>query len=250
MGYRDNPGNAAIETYTALTALDRGFSRTVPVTEPFSERPALNRRATAVNNLSYLLGEAEKSREYARSYRDFRVGAAAFVLYWKDGIERQAYIHGANIKPTRSNEVNVHAEHILMRNIERYQQPGEQIDVPILAVVGDYQPDQQSGIETRTLHPCGICRTDFASFTEPSFDDTIFITAQPTLQTFEWFDLTTLDQLHNGKGGEPGYAQFDRPLSIFKPLEAEVGTPLRIPDVSNDEQAFDSLVRVPIMLGR
>lgn len=250
MGYRDNPGNAVIAAYTQLETLDRDHVRQTPANAPFSLRHMFEQRGTVANVLTYLLVEAEKSREHALSYRNFRVGAAAVVLYWREGREYQMYVHGANMKPTTSDDINVHAEHVLMRSIERYMRPGDEVAVPALAVIGDYQDDQQSGRRTKTLHPCGVCREDFCSFEHPSFSDTLFLTARADLQTFEWFTLPELTTLHNDDtDNELSYATFDHPLDIFRPLDVESGV-VRVDDeISADERLFDERVKFPIARG-
>lgn len=249
MAYRDNPGNAVIEAYTNLEMLDRAHVRYTPAPEPFSSRHPMNRLATVANTLSYLLVEAEKSREYARSHRNFRVGAAALVLYWREGVEYQMYIHGANMKPTENDDINIHAEHVLMRSIERYMEPADIVSVPALTVIGDYQDDQQSGRRTRTLHPCGICRNDFVSFERPSFAETVFVTARADLQIFEWFKLAQLTALHDGEAQELSYAEFDHPLDILQPLDTTSGMLHLDDEISEDERLFDTYVKFPIARG-
>jgi cytidine deaminase len=61
-----------------------------------------------------------------------------------------------------------------------------------LAVIGPYQPDQESSRESRTLHPCGECRREFASASEMT-PDTLFAThrlgEEPVIMerfTLEW----------------------------------------------------------------
>ena len=248
MGYRDNPGNAVIKAYTELETLDKDHVRYIPAPEPFSSRHPMNQLATVANTLSYLLAEAEKAREFALSYRDFHVGAAALVLYWRQGTEYQMYIHGANMKPTKADDINIHAEHLLMRSIERYMRPDDIVSVPVLTVIGDYQHDQQSGQQTRTLHPCGVCRDDFTSFKRPSFARTVFVTARADLQTFEWFRLAQLTALHDGESQELSYAEFDHPLDIFQPESALIER--GFDEFSDDERLFDAKVKFPIAFGQ
>ena len=246
MAYRDNPGNAVLESYTRLELLDRAHVRQTPAPVPFAERSPLERRGTIANVTSYLVFEAQKSREFALSYRDFRVGAAALVLYWREGVEFQTYIHGANMKPTSTDEINVHAEHVLLRSIEKYMRPDDHVSVPIVSVIGDYQADQQSGKHTRTLHPCGVCRGDFQTFERPSFETTLFVTAKPDLQVFEWFSLPELTAHHEGADQELAFAEFDHPLDIFSLPEAELAE--HQDDISVDERLFDARVRIPILV--
>lgn len=250
MGYHDNPVNSFTEAYyNGLEALDHAHVRRIPAPEPFSTRQPMEQRATVANVLPYLLVEAGKSRELAASYRNFRVGAAALVLYWREGIEYQRYIHGANLKPSSADDINIHAEHVLMRSIQRHMQPDDQVSVPALVVIGDYQHDQQSGRQMRTLHPCGVCRKDFVSFKNPSFAETLFITARDDLQTFEWFDLAQLTSHHDSEVQEIAYAEFDHPLDIFRASESNAEILHLDDDISIDERLFDAHVRMPILIG-
>lgn len=90
-----------------------------------------------------------------------------------------------------------------------------------MVIVGDLQPDQQTGIATPTLHPCGICRQAFLEPKSPIRPDTLVVTANPRLMSFEWFSVEALIKFHNSEGrdGSRGLARFaSRPVS-FDPVE-------------------------------
>jgi len=247
MGYQHNPENAVVdEFYASMAELDVAYDmfRHAPV--PFESLHPTFQRGVAANVLPFLIAEAHRARERAISHRQFRVGAAALVLYWRDGREYQRYVHGANMKPDASDEINIHAEHAVMHDIEKYMYPGDKISVPALVVIGDYQHDQQSGQQTRTLHPCGKCRDDFVSFEPASFEQTLFMTARDNLQIFEWFYLKQLLALHQSGGEEFSYAEFDHP--IFQPRRNS--TSMReTEEETRDVDLFNEAVVMPIMRG-
>src|ERR1700757_4037160 len=157
MSYLENPGNQII--HDALELYSKGPNGMSLTRERMPMYPPEFATAS-VNALIHALLEAEKAREKSRSYRGFRVGAAAVAYYYGPTSTRKLTVaRGANAKPVEGSDIiNVHAEHTVMTAIDAAALPGDSIYVPLLAVVGDLQPDQQSGEETLTLHPCGVCR--------------------------------------------------------------------------------------------
>ena len=164
-----------------------------------------------------LLAGAEQARALAKSYRNFRVGAAALAVYKNGQTISHRIVHGANAKPVEGSDIiNVHAEHILMLNAEAYKEEGDEVTIPAIAVIGDLQPDQQSNEQTKTLHPCGVCRQAFEEHGSPISHDTICFTANPEHTTFEWFTIGALMKKHT-RGDDSGikFAKFTkRPLAL------------------------------------
>ena len=212
MSYMENIGNRVVAQTIGLNSLD---SQKVynPLLNNGEHAPYLSDTALAVANaLPIVIAGAMQARDYADSWRNFRVGASALAIYRRGPVRSQMFVHGANMKPTEADTVNIHAEHTLMTNILAHKEPKEVVEATIVAVVGDLQPDQQSGTKTRTLHPCGVCREAFAEPDSPINERTIFVTANPTLTIFEWFSVAALNRIHqqkNAQATEIGHAIFD-----------------------------------------
>ncbi len=250
MGYWDNGGNTVVRQVAKMGVLD-----SPKVYNPFlnpdldgleARQPAL----AALSALPFLLLGAERARDYAKSHRDFAVGAAAMVLYKKGRTQAHMFVHGANIKPVDDDTINVHAEHILLARIEANRAIGEAVKVPFIVVVGDVQSDSQSGKATRTLHPCGMCRADFEHPESPVDESTVILSANPDMTAVEWYDLEALRRYHDtGDETRLGSAIFDHRLDVLAPVDIDGQHHALITDtpVSSDEQLFTSHVTLPLI---
>lgn len=246
-----NPGTRLVKTAYETSAQGVGV-------QLVGARPPLypgEFAATAVNVLIPTLLGAERAREFADSYRDFRVGAAAVAYFYSERGSRSLQLaHGANVKPTQgSDEINVHAEQMIMAAVEAKRQPDEDVYVPLMAVVGDLQPDQQSGEQTLTLHPCGVCRDAVAQADTAVDERTLFVTANPSMTTLEWFGVAALARLHAGDAQAPiGRAKFDERSPILtQPDIPEKGyisvADVDTPELLAAEEEYNAKVQLPVL---
>lgn len=245
-----NPGTRAIRT---AFNLDRMGVNGLPLrSERMPVYPSEFAAATTNAMIPALLG-AEKARQHADSYRGFLVGAAAVAYFYSEhGARKMNFAHGANIKPTQgSDEINVHAEQIVLAAIEADRRQNEEVYVPVLAVVGDLQPDQQSGVESLTLPPCGVCRGAFMQSDTAVDHRTLFVTGNPAFTAFEWFSLSALEKKFRGEHAPTGLAQFDRRLLTLTPPDIEGKAFLRLsdfdtPEDDRDAAEYDEKMRNPV----
>lgn len=169
---------------------------------------------------AYLLLALQRAREaqtQAVSYRDFRVGAAAVTLTASP--PRIQIVTGINVKPDQTTSMNVHAEQVALQKVDdrgfNY--------VSILAVVGETQADTQSGQQTATLHPCGLCRNVMDEHSGINPELTLLASALPDLRTIELYNLSSLQKLHD-QGDESKVQRFQLPdLELLKPFTQEAG---------------------------
>lgn len=246
-----NPGTQLVHTAYALDRL--GPSGLGLRAEPEPQHPF--EIAMAANNalIIALLG-AEKARRYADSYRQFLVGAAAVAyFYGPRGRRSLNFAHGANVKPIQGSDIiNVHAEQMVMAGIQASKAPDESVYVPVMAVVGDLQPDQQSGEETLTLHPCGVCRDAFDQSDTPVDKRTLFVTANPDFTVVEWFSLVALAKVHNGDGYQGiGRARFEQRSPILTPVDLTDRTSIALsefdtPEMDRAEFEYEEKVMFPV----
>ena len=168
-------------------------------------------------NLLFALHRAREARELAVSYRDFRVGAATVALTINRPSRFQIQT-GINIKPDKESAVNIHAEQMALRIAKRRQFNA----ISIVAVVGETQPDQQSGHDMCTLHPCGLCRDVLADHPLINAKDTLIVSALPSLQTIEISTVDGLKAFHdNGTHDTSGIQRFDLPeMELLKPYSS------------------------------
>lgn len=139
----------------------------------------------------------EAANKHAASWRDFRVGCAAFAWDPKrhalaDFGERWKVITAANMKPVEG-EQNICCERLAIgtaRNAEYERIIG-------LVVVGEPQPDHRSGLITPTLHPCYHCRTFMLAMPETNREPLTIITAHLEDDgVHELYSLTELVKIH------------------------------------------------------
>lgn len=164
------------------------------------------------SNLIFPIFRAREARELGVSHRNFKVGACAVALSY---VDRRSYlISGFNAKPGPESLTNIHAEHIILAGAKKLGVDA----VKLLVVVGDVQPDQQSGMDTPTLHPCGVCRERFAQDGSMVNEETLIISARPDLHTFEWFTVDALKKFHdNGDRSNIGHVEFTERLGLLDP---------------------------------
>lgn len=132
-----------------------------------------------------ILRAANAALHRGRSYRDFRVGAAAYVTCRKPDLMRslgrtpQHIYTGANWK-LGPDERNTCAEQEIVAQIRQNQHFFPARRILALTVYGSPQnePDAESGIWTPTLHPCRHCRRLLREIPEMR-PDTVIITASP-----------------------------------------------------------------------
>lgn len=227
MSYLDNPGNRLVRQTVRLGKHDRsGDFVTHRNIELFQQAEAVA-RIEGVRNLARMLRAAEESRVHADSWRGFAVGGSAFVMYFNEDAQSWRYelVHGANAKPTEDSAINVHAEHTLMTKAVEFARPGETVSIPFMCIIGDLQPDQQTGVRSSTLHPCGVCREVFKQPDTPVCPTTMFVSATADMCHFEWYSAGGLDTFHAtgdtaGMGGydftEPPLAPTFDPASIIQ----------------------------------
>ncbi len=163
-------------------------------------------------NILFALHRAREARALAVSYRNFNVGAALIAL--SIGSPRFQVLSGVNVKPDAESAMNVHAEQVALQKFH----DREYSAVSIVAVVGETQNDQQSGQETPTLHPCGLCREVMANHVGIHNEHTLIVSALPNLRTIEAYSLASLSRFHTS-GDRSGIKLFKFPeLEILKPL--------------------------------
>ena len=150
----------------------------------------------------HLILRAEAAAQLrGRSYRDFRVGAAAFVTSRKPDLMRslgrtpQHIYTGANWKLGR-DERNTCAEQEIVAQLRQNQHLFPSRAVLALAVYGRAQdePDAESGVVTPTLHPCRHCRRLLRE-TAGMRPNTVIITASPD-GTTEFMPFSELLHIH------------------------------------------------------
>lgn len=149
------------------------------------------------------LAVAHEAYKLANSYRQFRVGAAIAGI-----VGKEHYISaGANIKLSETHHPNIHAEQLAL---EKQLSIGATA-LQYIAIVGDIQPDQQSGRLLNTLHPCGICRTMCAESHLVNPNKTLFVMTTPDMAHMEISTLRGLQAFHTDDIDTSGILQIPGP---------------------------------------
>ncbi|OYX42982.1 hypothetical protein B7Y94_02520 [Candidatus Saccharibacteria bacterium 32-49-12] len=153
-------------------------------------------QSQSTGNVVSALQEARLAREQARSYRNFKVGAAIVGLTF---LSRELSLFtGYNIKPAADSHINIHAEELALQAAH-----AEKIDaVSLVTIVGDTQLDQQSGREMLTLHPCGLCRNALDDDPLVLNDSTLVFSALPDFSTVEYGTVNDFTHYHHADPGE------------------------------------------------
>lgn len=128
-----------------------------------SPEPLPERLRRFRSHLPFLYWAAEDNRKEGmkRQYRRFGVGAAALAfrpgdsIYWPD---QSMVLTGFNSKEHQGGP-KCCAERRLFEDATRR----DVVQIVGIVVVGPYQPDDTSGHECTTLHPCHDCRTMMAN---------------------------------------------------------------------------------------
>lgn len=180
-------------------------------------------------NLLYAMHRARKERDKAESHRGFNVGAT--VMGFQLQPTAFQFTDGHNIKREPGEAaVNIHAEQFALERARQLEIEA----VSMVVVVSETQPDQQSGHEMCTLHPCGLCRDAMSD--NPLINDstTLIASALPSFRTIELYDLRSLRDFHDNDPNAQ-ITRFDLPpLKIFEPV-VDSGAPIRLAD---DEETF------------
>ena len=257
MSYADNPGNSVVRQMVQMGIYRAEWRSLVynGLDEIDAARVVL--QTEGARNLGALIADAERARRYANSYRDFRVGASAFAAYVGGNHETVfESLLGANSKPVQGSDIiNIHAEHELMIQATERKLLGQTALIPIFVVIGDLQPDQATGNETATLHPCGVCREAFLEPEAPISPESVCVTATPDLSTFEWFSVRSLIRYHNGECAttDGGRVEFgETPLAFTPPLPEREGGPISLAQfetaeyIESDHEIAEKL-QLPLM---
>lgn len=140
----------------------------------------------------HLIERARKVAEMASSYRDFKVGCA--ILVWRpEGqttLDHYSILTAANVKP-RPDGPKACAE----QTVVCYAMSNGWTRVIAMAVAGEPQADEKSGLTPPTLHPCWLCRTLLKSLPIVS-DDTIVLTAHNHAGTVEDHTFKEVLEIH------------------------------------------------------
>jgi len=154
---------------------------------PISEDEQLRRI-----NWPHLIERAQEARRKAISYRNFRVGCAVWA-FKTDAVQvtgRWSVFTGSNLKVAEG------ARPICAEQLALGAAKSAGYDrIIAMVVVGEPQEDAESGIQSRTLHPCGECRRVFQEVPEVS-PDTLLLALTPDEQTQECFSIGALIALH------------------------------------------------------
>lgn len=126
----------------------------------------------------------------AQSYRNFKVGCAMLARNPQTG--RYSIFLGANRKLSENDPERTCAERDAFQKARR----AGYTEILVIAVAGDVQPDDESGVTSKTLHPCGTCRRDFAEL--PGGERILFVTVRRDGDVIESHTFGEIFKKHNG----------------------------------------------------
>lgn len=140
--------------------------------EPIEERL---RRFESYKKTLYWKAVDEYNEGKKNQYRGFGVGAAALAFRGDRHIlNGQAEIFtGFNIMPEKGGE-----KHCAEKRLFEAAAAAGYTQIVGLVVVGEYQPDDTSGHECTTLHPCALCRNMMME-SPLAWPEMPIVTAQP-----------------------------------------------------------------------
>jgi len=144
-----------------------------------------------VTSLLHTIRRAEAISFQGISHRDFQVGAIAVAT--NDFSSVLARLSGFNVKPDASGRVNIHAEQMAIEKAKKYGLNR----ILAFAVWGEPQPDTQSGRDSPTLHPCGLCR-DYMGKSGLIAPETIILSGGSDFRTAELYTYHELCEFHDG----------------------------------------------------
>jgi hypothetical protein len=169
------------------------------------------------------IAEARGMAEQANHYNDFNVGAIVLAASNEGDI---ATFTGANQKLVPGEtDSKICAELVALEKMLRTQeainsQRGEEAAKKLFQVIGIFvsgpqQPDTQSGVETPTLHSCGIDRG--IMWNEPSVrHDTLIVSIHPDEDLYEIYEHEVLQTMHALPGEVPPKAHRDPGFATWK----------------------------------
>jgi cytidine deaminase len=153
-----------------------------------------NLRSYVVQSLCRIVDLSQQAvEELGQSYRGFKVGSAILALD-SNGLRTGTYF-GGNLTPYKGADWNCAEK----RAFETVQQRGFDT-VLAIAVTGPVQPDENSGVQSPTLHPCQHCRGLLAS-SPLVHNETLIATSNLEHTEFELFTRNSLLALH--QTGQP-----------------------------------------------
>ena len=211
-----------LELLSRLPKTDTHSFRSVITAEYTKEHIALSLTPA---NLLLALHRAREAQELAISYRGFKVGAAIVGLAFNPA--NFQIMTGVNVKPDEVSSMNVHAEQVALQKMR-----DRQFDVAsMVVVVGNTQPDKQSGSNMPTLHPCGLCRSVMLQDPLIDKDATLIVSALPDFSKIELYNLASLYDFHESHDAS-GIYRIDMPhLSLFDPVMTS-STPYTLEDTN------------------
>ncbi len=189
------------------------------------------------SNILFALNKARRARELAVSYRGFKVGASVMGL--KTNPSKLRFMTGVNIKPEEGSVVNVHAEQLALHKLEK-----DEFDmVSMVVVVGETQPDQQSGKDMHTLHPCGLCRAKLLDSDIIDPDLTLVVCALPDFKTIEIASLNALKAFHES-GDDSGLTRFtfEEDMEILSPPPEGPVHLIDTPQSLHEQRVWDEVI--------
>ncbi len=190
-------GSASFGRTTNVAALDRRIKRL----NGFDDKTPEGKQLFIARQAYDAVIRASLAQECAWSYREdpFRVGACALALLRDESGAYTLAAAGANVKTAKSGKrIDDHGEFATVHGIhermkDRFGEIAKNMDihVALMALVADYQADQETGKAGRTLPPCRWCRNELPS-TGIVNEQTTFLSSTADLDTFE---ISTLKQL-------------------------------------------------------
>lgn len=188
-------------------------------------------------NILFALNKARKAREMAVSYRNFNVGASIMGLRTEPS--NVCFYTGVNIKPEENSVINIHAEQLALNKLKEL---GYDM-VSMVVVVGETQPDQQSGKDMHTLHPCGLCRGVLLESDLIDPDLTLVVCALPDFKTIEIANLNALKNFHE-TGDDSGIARFtfDEDMEILSPPPTGPVHLIDTPESLREQRIWDEVI--------
>lgn len=144
--------------------------------------------------LWFLADQARKvALQSSFSYRVFPVGCALYAFnpnaYYYGDVHK--VFCGANTKIGQGNP-KICAEQV---SVNFARAAGYKLII-VMAIVANVQPDDKSGLVTKTLHPCGDCRESFRKFPEIQPDTGILSVNLQDDRIFEYYSVEELLEMH------------------------------------------------------
>ncbi len=145
---------------------------------------------SAINNLVFLIRSAEVAGAQAASWRDKRVGAAAYCMDRDNS--RNGIVGGYNVRTHNGVEMNIHAEEM---GIARAEYKGF-TDIAALTVWGEPEFDEILGETPTTLLPCRLC-LDFMKKSPLITNRTAILSGNSDFSTCQLYGLEDLEKYYD-----------------------------------------------------